>query len=92
MPWRKLRTVAAALLLSAGVLGIGTAHGDDNASQFCKSINDGGLGHGACVSLAHGNATPSISELCKIEGVPEFFGTTNHGQCIKAVRAAVAGA
>lgn len=90
MPRRILRTAAAAFLLSIGGFGIGTAHADDNVSQQCKSMDDAGVSHGACVSLGEsGNPTPLFSDLCKIPAVPEALGTTNHGQCLKALGASV---
>ncbi len=88
MFWRKLGTAAAAFMLSTGAFGMGTALADDNPSKLCKCTGDAGVSHGACVSLAQaGNPTALISALCKIPGAPEFAGTTNHGQCLKAVRA-----
>jgi hypothetical protein len=88
MPWRKVRTAAAAFMLSTSAFGMGMADADDNVSQLCKSIGDAGVTHGACVSLGQAaNPTALISALCKLPGVPESLGTTNHGQCMKATRA-----
>jgi hypothetical protein len=78
-------------VLSTGALAVGTAQADDNASQFCKGVDLMGISHGACVSLVHGNPTAFISDLCKVPGAPEAIGTTNHGQCVKELRATVAG-
>lgn len=90
MPRRILRTAAATFLLSIGWFGIGTAHADANVSQQCKSVADAGVSHGACVSLGQsGNPTPLLSDLCKLPGAPEAVGTSNHGQCIKVLRASV---
>ncbi len=89
MAQRKLRSAAAAFMLASGVLGVGTAQAEDNAAQLCKNAPETGISQGACVSLARaGNPTALISGLCKLEGAPEAVGTTNHGQCMKALRAA----
>ncbi|CAA9269691.1 MAG: hypothetical protein AVDCRST_MAG10-3155 [uncultured Acidimicrobiales bacterium] len=48
------------------------------------------ISHGACVSLARaGNSTALISSLRGEPGFPEAIGTTNRGQCIKALRAGI---
>lgn len=78
---------AGAFLLAAGGFGVGTAHAD-NASQICSSFGNGGVSHGACVSLAQaGNTTPLFSEVCADPAAQQAIGTTNRGQCLKAVRA-----
>lgn len=87
MPRRTLRMVAGAFVLAAGGFGVGTAHAD-NASQICRSFGDGGLSHGACVSLAQaGNPTALISGVCADPAAQQALGTTNRGQCAKAARA-----
>jgi hypothetical protein len=87
MSRRILQTAAAVSLLWTGAFGVGVAHAD-NVSQGCKSVNDAGVSHGACVSLGEaGNPTPLFSDLCKMPGFPQAVGTTNHGQCIQALRA-----
>lgn len=84
---RRLGSAAAALLLAAGGLGIGTAHADDNASQACSAAANGGTTHGGCVSLARaGNITPTLSDLCAQDGLQQATGTTNRGQCLKTLR------
>ena len=90
MQRRRLRTAAAAFVVATGGFGMGTAHADDNASQICKSIVVPVISHGACVSLAQaGNSTALISSLCGEPGVPQAVGTTNRGQCMKVLRAAL---
>jgi hypothetical protein len=78
---------AGAFLLAAGSLGVGTAHAD-NVSQICSSIGDGGVSHGACVSLVQaGNPTALLSEVCADPAAQEASSTANRGQCLKAARA-----
>ena len=87
MPGRTLRMVAGAFLLVAGGFGVGTAHAD-NASQICKRMGNGGVSHGACVSLARaGNPTALLSGVCADPAAQQALGTTNRGQCLKAARA-----
>lgn len=87
MQRRRLMTAAAAFLLAAGALGMGTAHAEDNASQICSSVADAGTTHGACVSLAQaGNVTALLSDLCGDAAVQQAAGTTNRGQCLKVAR------
>ena len=84
---RRLRAAAAAFLLAAGGLGIGTAHADDNASQICAAAGNGGTTHGGCVSLARaGNPTALLSDLCDQDALQQATGTTNRGQCLKVLR------
>ena len=90
MQRRRLQMAAAAFLVATGGFGVGAAHADDNASQICKSIVVPVISHGACVSLAQaGNTTALISSLCGEPGFPEAVRTTNRGQCIKVLRAAL---
>lgn len=86
MARRRLRTAAAAFLLAAGGIGVGTAHAD-NASQTCTAAGNGGTTHGGCVSVAQaGNATALLSDLCAQHGLQQATATTNRGQCLKVLR------
>ena len=86
MQRRRLRTAAAAFLLVAGGLGIGTAHADDNVSQTCAAAGNAGTTHGGCVAAAKGNVTPLLSDVCAQDALQQATGTTNRGQCLKVLK------
>ena len=68
-----------------------------NPSQFCSENDDFGLRHGECTSLFASHSGSQVSRLCKNPTYVAFIETQtdeeikNHGQCIKAARALIAG-
>jgi hypothetical protein len=95
---KALLVLFAILSLTLGFAGTASAQSvvpANEAVEICRSLEEGtleGIGatFGECVNQirgpASGNANNFLADLCGEEFVQEFFGTTNKGQCIKAVR------
>ncbi len=98
---RMIVAAASSGALVAGVLvtntggdagGTTTAPVDpENASEFCTENSNLGIGsHGACVAmLASSDPSAPISDFCKGAKVQAIFQTGNHGECVKAISAAL---
>ena len=81
---------ALGLTLGGSAVLANPAQAAPDVSQFCKAFGDFGSTHGACVSyLQTGNLTAFIADICREDFVQQFFGATNHGQCVKIIKALV---